>query len=52
MAQSIEDILDSIREDVENNTQERLLGELYFEEDLRELANPRNFGSDWDEDGE
>jgi hypothetical protein len=50
MDQSIEDILASIREEYENESQERLLGELYFEDDLRELADPHNFGSDWDSD--
>jgi len=50
MAQSMDDILASIREEFENKSQERLLGELYFEEDLRELADTRNFGPDWDDD--
>jgi hypothetical protein len=50
MAQSIQDILASIREEFENESQERLLGELYFEEDLMELANPYNFGDDWGTD--
>ena len=50
MAQSIQDILASIREEFENESQERLLGELYFEEDLMELASPYNFGDDWGTD--
>jgi hypothetical protein len=49
MSQSIQDILASIREEYENESQERILGELYFEEDLMELANPYNFGSDYDD---
>jgi hypothetical protein len=50
MSQSIETILASIREEYENESQERLLEELYFEEDLKQLANPYNFGDDWDSD--
>jgi hypothetical protein len=45
---SIQDILASIREEYENESQERLLEELYFEDDLKELANPYNFGPDYD----
>jgi hypothetical protein len=47
---SMKDILNSIREDFENTSEERLLGQLQFEEDLMELDNPRSYGPDWDEE--
>lgn len=47
---SLDDILDCIREDFANNNIDEVVKELYFEEDLRELGDLRNFGSDWDSD--
>lgn len=47
---SLQDILASIREDFQNESQEKLLEELYFEEDMvMQLANPYSFGPDYDD---
>jgi hypothetical protein len=47
---SLDDILECIREDFANNNVDEVVRELEFEEDLRQLSDIRNFGSDWDED--
>jgi hypothetical protein len=47
---SLDDILECIREDFANNNVDEVVRELEFEEDLKQLGDIRNFGSDWDED--
>ncbi len=46
----LDSILEAIREEFANNNLEDLVKELDFEEDLRNLNDTRNFGSDWDEE--
>jgi hypothetical protein len=50
MNNELDDILASIRQQYEEDTQKRLLEDLYFEEDMLYFADPRNFGPDWDSD--
>jgi hypothetical protein len=50
MSQSIDDILESIRQESVNDCIDRLLKKFYAEEDELQLLNPRNFGPDRDTD--
>jgi hypothetical protein len=49
MNNEIYNTLASIRQQYEDDALNQLLHNLYVEEDLMELTNPRNFGPDWDE---
>jgi hypothetical protein len=48
MNNKLYDILASVRQQYEDDALEKLLHNLYVEEDMMHLANPRFFGSDWD----
>jgi hypothetical protein len=49
MNNELDEILASIRQQYEDDALEKLLHNLYVEEDMMQLANPRFFGPDWDE---
>jgi hypothetical protein len=48
--ENLENILNSIRQEFTNDCIDRLLEQLYAEEDELQLLNPRNFGPDYDTD--
>jgi hypothetical protein len=50
MQNNVYEIIASIRQQSEDDAQTRLLEDLYFEEDMMNLADPRNFGPDRDSD--
>jgi hypothetical protein len=50
MNNKIYELLAAVQEEYEKDILEEVIENLYLEEDLMQLANPRNFGPDWDDE--